>query len=144
MNYMPQNLENEEKYKKENNSEFRNSDITTFNMLLYTFLRFFPFYVLDNVSCDLHIYIILNIKWLLILVWLWLFLSSTVISYVFSMSLFYYSCYFCKYFIYDYTITYSRKLLLLTIELSSVFAFVNNIVINIVVNWSSYFLRIYL
>lgn len=62
MNYMPQNLENEEKYKKENNSEFRNSDITTFNMLLYTFLRFFPFYVLDNVSCDLHIYIILNIK----------------------------------------------------------------------------------
>ena len=53
---MPQNLENEKKYKKENNSEFRNSDITTFNMLLYTFPRFFPLYVLDNVSCELHIY----------------------------------------------------------------------------------------
>lgn len=51
---MPQNLENKKEYKEEKYPGFRNSDTTTFNVQ-HAFTRFFPLYVLDNVSCKLHI-----------------------------------------------------------------------------------------
>lgn len=145
---MPPKLENKKEYKKENYSEFKNSDITTFHMLLYAFPRIFlstycityHVYIFTIFWYNInYIYIILNINRLLVFGHGCFFQVSLLHKHV-----------TCHYFLFLKIFhlwlhqNVFTKFLLFTIEFSSLFAFVNNIIINIVVNFSGYFFIIYL